>query len=473
VTRYKQLIIALFICSLLACGYAAAASVSENAPNGTSVQKAAAPSDKKAAAAPVDDMLNVYKLAIANDPQFRGADSDQKALRESLYQAYARWMPLIEGEAIYGWVNQKIQESNNTVYSTGTSDYNSGTYTLKATQHLFNWALFLDVSQAKNLKKRADVELEQAKQDLMLRVVQAYFTALAAKESLAFAKAEQTDVQAVYDRASVKHRSGMAAVTDLNDARARLALADAQVIKAESDYRDALQGLQEICNKGFAELKNLPENLPMDMPTPDNAEQWVKIGLDQNLKLKVQQFNSEVARLEVGRQRAGHLPSLDVVGRYYRQDTTGSLFGGGSVVDTGDVMLQLSVPLFNGGMVLSKTDEAKAKHQSAEESAERQRRAVVRQVRAAYDGIKTSKLRAEALEKSIESQTSVLAAKEQGYRSGIYSSLAVLDASRDLYMSRRDYAQSRYEYVYNTLRLKQIVGTLTDKDLVVVNNWLR
>ena len=470
--RYKQLILALFIYSLLACGFAAAAAVSDNPPQGAAGQKAAAPSDRKIPAA-ADDLLNAYRLAIDNDPQFRGADYDQKALRESLYQAYARWMPLIEGEAIYGWVNQKIQESNNTVYTTGSSDYTSGTYTLKATQHLFNWALFLDVSQAKNIKKRADAELELAKQDLMLRVVQSYFTALAARESLTFAKAEQTDVQAVYDRASVKHRSGMAAVTDLNDARARLALADAQVIKAEGDYRDALQGLQEICNKGFTELKNLPENLPMDLPSPDDANAWVKTGLDQNLKLKIQQFASEVARLEVGRQRAGHMPSLDVVGRYYRTDTGGSLFGGGSVVDTGDVMLQLSVPLFNGGMALSKTDEAKAKHRSSEEGVEKQRRAVVRQVRAAYDGIKTSRLRAEALEKSIESQQSVLAAKEQGYRSGIYSSLAVLDASRDLYMSRRDYAQSRYEYVYNTLRLKQIVGTLTDKDLVVVNNWLR
>lgn len=422
---------------------------------------------------PVDDIMMAYKLAIENDPQFRGTDSEQKALRESLSQAYARWMPVINGEVLYGRINQKIKESSNPVYDTGNSDYDSGTYTLKATQHLFNWPLFLEVSQAKNLCKRADADLELAKQELMLRVVQAYFTALASKESLAFANAEKADIEVLYERASVKHKSGLAPDTDLYDARARLASAEAQVIKAEGDYRDALQGLQEICSKGFMNLKNLPENLPMGMPVPDDVSHWVKVGLDRNLKLKIQQFNSEVARIEVDRQKAGHYPSLDVVGRYYREDTGGSLFGGGSVVDTRDVMLQMSVPLFEGGLVRSKTNEAIARSSVAQENVERQRRAVIRQVNSAYDGIKTAKSRAEALEKSIESQAYVLDAKEQGYRSGIFTSLAVLDASRDLYLLRRDHAQSRYDYVFNTLRLKQAMGTLSDDDLIIVNSWLR
>ena len=46
--------------------------------------------------------------------------------------------------------------------------------------------------------------------------------------------------------------------------------------------------------------------------------------------------------------------------------------------------------------------------------------------------------RAQALKKSIESQSVLLDAKERGYRSGLYTSLAVLDAARDLYMYRRD-----------------------------------
>lgn len=420
-----------------------------------------------------DDILTIYRLAIENDPQFRGAGNEQKALRESLSQAYARLMPLIQGEVIYGRIKQKISKSSNTVFAMGESEYDSGTYTLRVTQPLFKWPLFLEVSQTKNLQKRADIDLELARQELLIRVAQAYFTALASKESLAFANAEKVDIEALHERASVKYQSGIAPVTDLYDARARLASANAQVIKTESDYRDALQGLQEICNKGFMELKDLQERLPMEMPQPDDVGHWVKVGLDRNLKLKIQQSNSDVARIEVDRQRAGHYPSLDVVGRYYRQDTGGSLFGGGSIVDTQDVMLELNVPIFEGGLIRSKTREARERSSVAAENVERQRRTVVRQVHSAYDGIKTAKSRAEALEKSIEAQSYVLAAKEQGYRSGIFTSLAVLDASRDLYLLRRDYAQSRYDYVFNTMRLKQAMGTLGDDDLIIVNQWLQ
>ena len=464
----KKLILAFLISCLFPSAHSGAA------PSGTPEPPVIpSPLAQAASALYADDILNIYKLAIENDPQFRGANNEQQALRESLSQAYARLMPLINAEAVSGKIKQKITKSSNTVFATGESEYDSSTYTLKLTQPIFKWPLFLEVSQAKNLQKRADVDFEFAKQELIIRVVQAYFTALASKESLALANAEKVDIEVFHERASVKHQSGIAPVTDLYDARARLASANAQVIKAESDYRDALQALQEICNRGFTDLKNLPENLHMEMPVPDDVGHWVKVGLDRNLKLKIQQFDGEVAKIEVKRQRAGHYPTLGMTGRYYRQDTGGSLFGGGSVVDTEEVMLELNVPIFEGGLIRSKTKEALARSSAVAENVERQRRAVVRQVNSAYDGIKTAKSRAEALEKSIESQSYVLAAKEQGYRSGIFTSLAVLDTSRDLYLLRRDYAQGRYDYVFNTLRLKQAIGTLSDADLIIVNNLLR
>lgn len=511
ITFYKKLILAFLICSLFPLFHSEAAPLSRNASEhnvdlapvlalqssqpatmatlvtaGAAEQSVvpaqadtpetpviASSSAQAAASLPADDILKVYKLSIENDPQFRGAYNEQKALRESLSQAYARLMPVINGEVIYGKINQNLKESENAVYDMGESNYDSTSYTLKMTQPIFNWSLFLEVSQAKNLKNRADVDLELAKQELILRVVQAYFTALASKESLALANAEKVDIEVLHERASVKCKSGLAPDTDLYDARSRLASANAQMIKAESDYRDALQALQEICNEGFMNLKNLQENLPMEMPVPDDVGHWVKVGLDRNLKLKIQQFDREVARIEVDRQRSGHYPILNVVGRYNRQDTGGSLFGGSSIVDTKDVMLELSVPIFEGGLIQSKMEEAKARSSVKAESFERQRRAVIREVNATYDGIKTAKSRAEAFEKSIEFQSNVLEAKEQGYRSGIYTSLAVLDASRDLYLLRRDYAQSRYDYVFNTLRLKQAMGTLSDADLIIINNWLR
>lgn len=420
-----------------------------------------------------EDMLGVYKMAIDKDPQFRGAAFERSALHESLNQAYARLYPELHGEAMYSEISQDIVSSSNPVYTSGSSDYDSKTYTGKLTLPLFQYSLYMEVSQARFLRKRADVDFDFARQDLILRVAHAYLTALAARENLAFANAELEDVKVLDERAQVRYKSGMAPVTDLYDARARLASVKAQVIKAECDLRDALQALQEICGKQVSDLKMLKDELPIILPDPDNPEHWVKIALDQNLKIKSTQYDYDISQREISRQRAGHFPRLDLVGRYYRQDTGGSLFGGGSVVDTMDVMVQANVPIFEGGLINSRVREAKEKSKKASEGLEKQRRAVIREVNASFDGVRSSMSRADALKKSIESQSVLLEAKERGYRSGLYTSLAVLDAARDLYMYRRDYAQSRYEYVLNTLRLKQAVGTLTETEIVTINGWLQ
>lgn len=420
-----------------------------------------------------DDMVSIYKLAIDKDPQFRGAAYERAALHESLKQAYARLYPEIHGEVLYGQIYQDIVSSSNPVYTSGSSDYDSQTYTGKLTQSLFNYSLYTEVSQARALKKRADADFEFARQDLVIRVAHAYLSALASLESVTFAKAELADVKMMYERAEARYKSGMAPVTDFYDANARLASVNALLIKAEADHRDALQAIREISGAPAGQLKALKDELPIVLPNPENPEHWVKTALENNLKVKSTQYDYDISQKEITRQLSGHFPKIDLVGRYYRQDTGGSLFGGGSVVDTMDVMIQANVPIFEGGLISSKVREAKERSRKSSENLEKQKRAIVREVNAAFDGIRSSMSRAEALKKSIESQSVLLEAKEKGYRSGLYTSLAVLDAARDLYMYRRDYAQSRYEYVINTLRLKQAVGTLSDAEIVTINGWLQ
>jgi outer membrane protein len=419
-----------------------------------------------------ENILEIYKRALDSDPQFKGASYERMALKESEKQVWGRLTPDFRFEGIGGTVSQDIVSSNNPVYSSGSSRYDTKTYTFRATQPLFQYPLFMELSQAKILSKRADIDFAFAKQDLILRLSQAYVTALYARENVAYVKAEKKDIETFSERANTRHQAGMAPITDVYDGRARLASVKAQLVKAETEYRDSMQSLRQICGQSVVNLPNLKEDVPIVMPEPEDAESWVKAGLEKNLKLLSQQQDAEIAKKEVSRQKAGHYPTVDLIGRAYRQDTGGSVFGGGSTVDTQETLLQVTVPILQGGYVLSKTREAMDRQRKADENVERQKREVVRQVNASYDGIGSSISRVDALKKSIESQTVLVQAKEQGYHSGVYASLAVLDAARDLYLYRRDYAQSRYEYILNTLRLKQAVGTLSESDLDAVNSWL-
>ncbi len=426
-----------------------------------------------AAAAHSEDVIDVYRLALDHDPQFKGASFERLAVKEGLKQAYGHAMPDVSLEGVGSRTYQDIVNSQNAVFASGKSDYNTGTYTAKLVQPIFRYSLFVEMKQAKKLSKRADVDLEIVRQDLIVRVAQAYLSALAAKEGIAFAEAEQKDVSQFYGRAKARYEAGLAPDTDLYDAEARLAAVNAQVVKAENDYRDALQAVTEITGSPISALSVLRESLPLVPPIPDSSDEWVQVGMEENLKVKSAGYDVDVAKEEVSRQKSAHYPTLDLMGRYYRNDMGGSLFGGGATVDTKDVTLTLTVPVFEGLVIASKTREAADRYEKGRQVLDQQKRAAVRQTNTFYNGVKTALSRSEALKKSVEAQTILIQAKEQGYRSGMFTSLAVLDAARDLYLYRRDYAQSRYEYIMNNLKLKQAVGTLSEADLAAVNEWLQ
>jgi outer membrane protein len=179
-----------------------------------------------------------------------------------------------------------------------------------------------------------------------------------------------------------------------------------------------------------------------------------------------------VAQQEIGRQRAGHLPVLDLVLSTNRRDTGGSLFGGGSNVETSDLIFRLNVPIYSGGLTSALTGEAVKRFHSALEDKERDLRQVERQTRAAFQGVTGGAVRVRALAQGVVSAESARELKVQGYRAGLHTILQMLDAERDLYAAKRDAARARYDLVLNRLRLLQASGALSESDLIAVNALL-
>lgn len=422
--------------------------------------------------AQAEDIIGVYRLALENDPQYQGAGFKNRASKEVLNQAYSRFLPTMGAEGTHVETIQDIVSSDNTLFAQGKTDFASRNYTLSLTQPVFRYADIVGLGQAKAALKRSNTEFELARQQMLTRVASAYMSTLSAKDMVAFAKAEKAAVEMHHEIAASRHKMGLVPISDLYDARARLASVNAQLEEAESSLDDAVQGLVEITGGPVAELKELREKLPLKGPEPDDAEVWVEAALKQNAGLMIQRHQVEVGAKEVERQKSGHYPTFDVIGRMNRQNTDGTLFGGGSAVDTKEVVFKLSVPIFEGGLIVFRTREAIQLYKKAQQDHEQTKRAVVREARAAFNGVKTAIGKVEALQKSVEAQSLVVEMREEGFRSGLYTSLAVLDAMRDLYLYKKDHAQSRYDYILNSLRLRQAVGTLSEDDLAMVNEWL-
>lgn len=419
-----------------------------------------------------EDLMQVYMLAQERDPKFQSSRYAYLASPERLKQAYSGLLPALTIEGEYIETRQDIISSENVVYGTGTTDFPTRSYTLSLTQPIFQYSSIVRLRQAKAEVKRSDMEFEVAKQDLVLRVAELYLAALAAQDRLAFAQAEEAAVQVHFELARARHSAGLAPITDLLDAKARLGTVTARKIEAQNMLDDALQALREVSGESIVTLAKLKEELPLVNPDPADVDLWIEGALKQNPALEVQRHAAEVARQEVARQKSGHYPTLDLVARHNWRETEDTLFGGGSEVETQEALLRLNLPIYEGGLVSSRTREAVRLYEAALQDLEKQIRAVKRQARAGYLGVESAISRVESLQQSMEFQKLTLEGKKEGFKSGLYTSLAVLDAERDLYLAKQDYAQARYDYILNSLRLQQAAGTLKEDDIAMVNQWL-
>jgi outer membrane protein len=413
-------------------------------------------------------LLEVFGLAQENDPKFRSIQAETRASGTAMDQARAGFLPTVRLDLERTRTRQEILESQNPIFGTGVTSFPTENQTLSLNQPIFRMDAIARFAQARAVVKQAGYTLLAAEQELILRTTAAYLSVLAATDSVELARAEREAVGNLLELARERLKAGMGTITNLHDAAARFAVTQAREVEAQSKLRDARQALREITGRPIDRMMSLRREFALESPNPRDIDQWVESALEQNLILRARREGMEVARQEVERQRAGHFPSLNLLYNNNRRDAGSTLFGGGSNVETNEWTLRLTVPIFEGGYTSAVTREAAFRYTKSQEDLEQERRGVERSTRASYDATLSAVSLVEALRQSVIAQESALEAKESGYKSGLFALLPVLDAQRDLYLAKRDYAQARYDYLMYRLRLKQAAGTLSETDLVSV-----
>ncbi|MBN0986549.1 TolC family outer membrane protein [Amphritea pacifica] len=425
------------------------------------------------APAQAEDLLQLYQAALDGDPQLRSAQFDHQASQEVITQAWAGYRPSVNFDYQKVENKQKIISSDNTVYQGGDTSFPSTAWSLTISQPIFRYANYIRIGQAKTELRQADAELISAQQDLMLRVSEAYMQALAARDELGFLQAELNAAQRQLEQARGRENAAVGRKVDRYDAEARVASVEADYAAADIALRDAYEALYEMTGRDFSALSALRSSIDLSLPFPADEQYWLQSAITNNPALVAQREAVDVARQEVKRQNAGHFPTLDAEFRNHYEDVGGSLFGGASEVETQELTLRFNLPIYSGGSVSSQKREAVARYHSAEEELIRIMRDARRQSKETYWGVVNAVKRVKALQQAVNAQQATLDLRRESYKARIETAISVLDAERDLYSAKRDLSRAKYDYLINGLRLKALVGVLTQDDLILVNNWLK
>lgn len=418
------------------------------------------------------DLEAIFFQALENDPRFMGSTYERDAEQELLRQAWAGILPTVSGEGVYTRTRQDVISTDNEVFGAGRSTFPTSEYTLSLRQPLFNYSSFINIRRAQALARGADKQLEAARQELALRVAVSYFRVLSVQDRLEATEAEEAAVSRHYDLVSESFNRGLSTRAEYYDAKARLAEIQANRLAVESDLDDARQALEEITGYSADGLSPLREYFPLILPDPADADAWIEAAINQNPVLEAIREEVEAARQEIRRRKGGHYPAVDLEANHNWRKTDGTLFGGGSEVETSNFLVRMNLPLYQGGIVSSRIREMLHRMNAAMEEEKRLTRSLQREARAAYFGVGNSIERVKALHDAMEAQQLALEGKKDGYRSGLFTILAVLDGERDFSLAKQNYAMARYDYIINSLILKKTAGILEDSDIMAINEWL-
>jgi outer membrane protein len=410
-------------------------------------------------------LLELYESARAYDATWQSAKAQYDANLYKAEQARAGILPSANLS-----LGASRTNFDNTVPAIDRK-FSTQTGTVSASQPLYRPANFATYQQGKRQVELAQAQLTAASHDLIIRVSQAYFDVLAAQDTLAFVRAQKTAVGEQLASAKRNFEVGTSTITDTREAQARHDLVIAQEIAAENDLRVKKLALDSLVGK--PDVKPNPLVVPVNVPPPQPADVnvWVQQGEENSPSIQQSKTAVEIAQLETEKAKAGHKPTLDLTASY---NVTRNPNGNTSVAaatrsDSGTVGVSFNLPLFAGFATQNRIRETLSLEEKAQADLESTRRTVAQAVRTAFFGVVSGQSQVKALEAAEASSQSALDANRLGYQVGVRINIDVLNSQSQLFQTKRDLAQARYNVLLGHLKLRQAAGTLLPEDLARLN----
>jgi outer membrane protein len=412
-------------------------------------------------------LLDSYEQALEGDPQLAAAQAGLRAQEENLAQARSLFLPQV---GLNAGANKVWQDTSPDL---GAPDsYSSNSVGIGLTQPLFRMESFTIYGQAREIIDQAEFSYALARQDLGLRVSQAYFRVLQANDALQSYDAELAAISRQLQRSKRAFEVGTATIADVNDAQARSDLVQARRLQALNEVQLAREALRRITGQPVGELARLRESFDPVAPAPTDPDAWALRAESDNLQVRLARSALEVAKGEVDRQRAQRYPRVDLVASYGRQN--GVLIGPAELnVTQGTVGVQLEMPLYTGGAVSARIRQAQANKDQGLEQVRQAVRSASLTAKSAYLMLESSLQQVRALEQALHSMLINEQSTQRGVELGLRTTLDLLDIQRDRFAAERDLAAARYGYLLNYLQLQAAVGgVVTPEAVQAVNQFL-
>jgi outer membrane protein len=435
-----------------------------------------------------DTLTDIYELALKNDPTLRAAQANYRAGLESENIGLSGLLPQINANVNYTDSAQNTIGTNPFSEITGVGvdnevDAISKGWGVTLDQRLFDMPAWFTFEQGKKLNEQAEAQFAADQQDLVVRVAEAYFNVLRAQDNLEASKAQEAANKRQLEQTQQRFDVGLIAITDVHEAQASFDLSVATRLGDQGNLGVSKEALSILTGQAHYNFWTLVSDYPITNPDPMDKDQWVEFALTNNYDLKVAKAARDVSHNQAKSSKYEHMPKLTARLGYDDTHTNvntienvqNAFIGSNSFendVDGTSISVTLSMPIYAGGAISANSRRAYEQYNASVENYAGTMRTTVQTTRAFHLTVETDVARTAARKQAITSSQSALDATQAGYEVGTRNIVDVLNVQQSLYSAIRDYANTRYNYIVNMLKLKQLAGTLSPQDIYDLNKWL-
>lgn len=410
------------------------------------------------------DLLECYHKAKEHDPQYLSVYHEYKAQQTLPRQSWSQLLPQVYGS--YGSTNFDFTEAPETY-----TNYKGDRLNITLRQPIFNLAKFIDVGQNKLRASSGELKFLDTKNNLMIRVSEAYFRHLHATEYLEVLLEEEKATTENLKMIRLLFGAGETTLVDLHDAEARKSEVDFRLIDARNRTEITRHELERLIGGKIGPIAHLSEDIAISSPSPENIEDWVKEVKDKNPVVRYYALSSDIMKAELRKQKAQYLPTFELVGSYSKSNTTAeyvktdttAYYAGG---------FQISMPLFTGGYIYYKVQEVSERHAQAVKDYEKALSDAIQNVRNSFLGVHSSISKVKSAQAYLNASQTVLISTKIGYQSGVRTIVDLLNATTSFYKAKGELLQVRIDYVIQKLKLFYWNGRIDENSIAEINKYL-
>lgn len=410
------------------------------------------------------DLMEAYNRAKEHDALFGASIYEHEAAKTLPKQGRSALLPKVQGRASTARYGYDSAPPN-------YRDFNSESMSVSLQQPLFSLPRYHEYRQYKIRGNMGDVKFLSAEQDLVLRVTEVYFNALAAGNLLLLIDVEKKAIEEQGVQARRMFQAGVATITDVHDAEARLDAVLAKEIQAKNDLDIKVEAFRKVVGTEPSDLNFLKEDIPFGIPGPESLEGWVEIAKEHHPVLKYYAYQIDYQEAELKKNKGQHWPNIDLVSGYNRTNTNDNIET--DTTSYGTIGVQATLPIYSGGYTAAKVSESRAVLGQARKEYENALAEITQKLSEALLGIRGNMARIDALLTANKSAYTSVISNRKSLLAGVRTTIDVLNAERDLQDVRVNLLQARYDCLMSIVKLKASAGTLSGEDLLTMNSWVQ